>query len=180
MSVRKIIQMGHPTLHQVARPIDLADISTAEFRLLLNDMIDTLHDYGGVGLAAPQINEPVRLAIIKLPGGPSRYGELPSFPLTVFINPEVSVEDPTPSGVWEGCLSVPGLRGYVERPSGIRVSATNTEGERVTMKFEGFLATVLQHEFDHLEGKLYLERVTDMKKLMFEQEYLRHHATAEN
>ena len=176
MAVRKIIRMGHPTLRQVAQPVDPAVVGSAAFSRLVGDMVDTLHDYGGVGLAAPQINESIRLAIIEVPGGPTRYGEVPKLPLTVFINPEVRVLDERPNGVWEGCLSVPGLRGYVERPSGIRVDALNLKGEPQRLELKGFLATVLQHEFDHLDGKLYIDRLADPRQLMFEEEFLRHHA----
>ena len=173
MAVRKIIRMGHPTLRKVAQPVDPAAIGSAAFHRLVADMIDTLHDYGGVGLAAPQINESIRLAIIEVPSGRTRYGEVPPLPLTAFVNPRVQVTDETRNGVWEGCLSVPGLRGYVERPSGVRVEALDLDGRRQTLELNGFLATVLQHEFDHLDGKLYIDRLADPAKLMFEEEFLR-------
>ena len=173
MAVRKIIRMGHPTLRKVAQPVAPAAIGTAAFARLLADMIDTLHDYGGVGLAAPQIDESIRLAIIEVPGGPTRYGEVPSLPLTVFVNPRVQVIDETLNGVWEGCLSVPGLRGYVERPGGVRVDALDRQGQPQTLELSGFLATVLQHEFDHLDGKLYIDRLAAPAQLMFEEEFLR-------
>ena len=168
--------MGHPTLRQVAAPVDAAALGGAAIARLVEDMIDTLRDYGGVGLAAPQINESVRLAVIEVPGGPSRYGEVPPMPLTAFVNPEVQVLDGVPNGVWEGCLSVPGLRGYVERPGHIRVRALNLAGQRISLELKGFLATVLQHEFDHLDGKLYIDRVAEPSKLMFDEEYLRYQA----
>lgn len=176
MTVRKIIRMGHPTLRQVAKPVDPSVIGSAGFSRLVADMIDTLHDYGGVGLAAPQVNESMRLAVIEVPGGATRYGEVRPLPLTVFVNPRVQVLDETPNGVWEGCLSVPGLRGYVERPSAVRVRALDLQGNPQTLELRGFLATVLQHEFDHLDGKLYIDRLKDPAKLMFEEEFLRHHA----
>lgn len=168
--------MGHPTLRQVATPLQPAALSDPGFKRLVQDMVDTLRDYGGVGLAAPQINESVRLAVIEVPGGPTRYGEVPPMPLTAFVNPEVQVLDKAPSGVWEGCLSVPGLRGYVERPGHIQVSALNLAGQRIGFELKGFLATVFQHEFDHLDGKLYIDRMTDTSKLMFDEEYLRYEA----
>ncbi|MDX1563671.1 MAG: peptide deformylase, partial [Gammaproteobacteria bacterium] len=144
------------------------------------DMIDTLHDYGGIGLAAPQIGEPVRLAIVEIPEAGSRYGDLPGMPLTVFINPTITVIDPEPRGFWEGCLSVPGLRGYVERPQLIRVDYTDIEGEPQSLQLSGFLATVFQHEFDHLDGKLYVDRMTDMSLLAFEEEFMRYLAPRED
>jgi peptide deformylase len=175
VAVRKIIRMGHPTLRRVARPLTEAEITSAATRQLVSDMVDTLHDYGGIGLAAPQIDESIRLAIIEISGGPSRYGEIPPLPLTVFANPVIEVLDDTRSaGYWEGCLSVPGLRGWVERPQHVRVRYTTLELERRTIELRGFLATVFQHEFDHLDGRLYIDRMTDTTKLMFEEEYLRH------
>ena len=174
MAVRKIIRMGHPTLRQIARPLDNEEIASETMQRLIVDMIDTLHDYGGIGLAAPQINEPLRLAIIEIDGGPTRYGEIPELPLTVFVNPKIDIVDPTPAGYWEGCLSVPGLRGFVERPQHVRVRARNQRGDAIEMELEGFLATVFQHEFDHLDGGLYVDHIKDMTKLVFEEELQRY------
>jgi peptide deformylase len=137
-------------------------------------MIDTLHDYGGIGLAAPQIGEPIRLAIVEIPEDGSRYGEIPGMPLTVFVNPLITILDPASKGFWEGCLSVPGLRGFVERPQHIRIRYLDVSGEPQTLELEGFLATVFQHEFDHLDGKLYVDRMTDMRLLSFEREFERY------
>lgn len=174
MAVRKIIRMGHPTLRQVARNLTDDEIGSAELERLIDDMIDTLHDYGGIGLAAPQINEPLRLAIVEIPGGPTRYGDLPELPLTIFVNPSIEVVDPTPAGYWEGCLSVPGLRGFVERPQHVRVRASDQHGKPVELELTGFGATVFQHEFDHLDGKLYIDHITDTTKLAFEEEFGRY------
>ena len=174
MAVRKVIRMGHPALRQRARPVDEADIGTDAMHRLVADMIDTLHDYGGIGLAAPQINEGIRLAIVEIPGGTSRYGELAARPLTICVNPKIEVVDPELAGYWEGCLSVPGLRGFVTRPQHIRVHYTNLKRERETLVAQGFLATVFQHEFDHLDGTLYVDRIEDPRKLVFEEEYARY------
>lgn len=174
MAVRRIINMGHPNLRQPARPLTDAERNSPEIAQLVTDMIDTLHDYGGIGLAAPQIDVPLRLAIIELPGGPSRYGELPTIPLTVYVNPSVEVIDEATAGYWEGCLSVPGLRGFVERPQHIRVTATTLAGEPIEHELTGFPATVFQHEFDHLDGVLYIDRITDRTKLAFEREFERY------
>ena len=176
MAIRRIIRMGHPTLRQVAREVSGEAIGTAPLRRLIGDLVDTLHDYGGIGLAAPQVGESLRLAIIEVPGGPSRYGDIPPMPLTVFVNPEITVIDPQTAGYWEGCLSVPGLRGFVERPRHIRVTALTDHGAPQQLELEGFLATVFQHEFDHLDGRLYIDRLKDPTRLAFENEYLRHHA----
>lgn len=174
MAVRRIIRMGHPNLRRIADDVDLAMLHTPEFSLLLQDMVDTLHDYGGIGLAAPQIDVPLRLAIIELPGGPSRYGKLETIPLTVFVNPVIRVLDDTVAGYWEGCLSVPGLRGFVTRPQHVEVRYSDREGQSRVRVLQGFPATVVQHEFDHLDGRLYIDRITDPARLAFEEEYVRH------
>ncbi|MFP6834596.1 MAG: peptide deformylase [Pseudomonadales bacterium] len=174
MAVRKIIRMGHPTLRQKARSLSDSEIGSPELERLIVDMIDTLHDYGGIGLAAPQIDEPIRLAIVEIPGGPTRYGDLPELPLGVFINPEIEVIDASTGGYWEGCLSIPGLRGFVERPQHIVVRARTQQGEPIELELHEFAATVFQHEFDHLDGKLYIDRITDSTKLAFEEEFGRY------
>lgn len=165
--------MGHPTLRRVARPLTDSEVRGDEISRLVEDMTDTLHDYGGIGLAAPQVNESVRLAIIEIPSEGSRYGELESLSLTVFVNPVVSVLDTRQEGFWEGCLSVPGLRGWVERPQSVRVDYKDLELKDYSKVFEGFHATVIQHEFDHLDGILYIDRMADMKQLLFEEEFER-------
>ena len=175
MAIRRIIRMGHPLLREVARPLEAREIGSSEIVRLIGDMVDTLHDYGGIGLAAPQIGELIRLAIIEIPGGPTRYGELEPLSLSVFINPLIEIVNPNTAGYWEGCLSVPGLRGFVERSQHIKVRYTTDRGEDLELEFKGFAATVFQHEFDHLDGKLYIDRITDTKLLSFEQEYERHH-----
>jgi peptide deformylase len=174
VAVRKIIRMGHPTLRKQARELTRHELGSTEIARLVTDMVDTLDDSGGIGLAAPQVDESVRLAIIRLDGGPSRYGEIPSMPLTVFANPSVEVVDPASAGFWEGCLSVPGLRGYVERAQHVRVTYQDLKGSRHVLELKGFLATVFQHEFDHLDGVLYIDRMKDPTKLVFEEEYVRY------
>jgi peptide deformylase len=179
MAVRKIIRMGHPTLRQRARELTKSELKTPELARLIVDMVDTLHDYGGIGLAAPQVNEPVRLAIIEIGGGPSRYGEIPQMPLTVFVNPTIEIVNEQAAGYWEGCLSVPGLRGFVERPQHVRVTYQDLKGAKQTLELKGFLATVFQHEFDHLDGKLYVDRIKDPSKLAYDEEYLKWHMQEE-
>jgi peptide deformylase len=173
MAIHTIIRMGHPTLRQRARPVTDEEITSGSLLPLVEDMIDTLHHAGGIGLAAPQIDVPIRLAIIEIPGGRSRYGEIPAMPLTVFVNPSIEIVDPATAGYWEGCLSVPGLRGFVERPQHIRVRAEDLDRRLIDLELRGFLATVFQHEFDHLDGTLYVDRITDRTKLVFEEEFER-------
>ena len=174
MAVHRILRMGHPNLRKQAEAVDPSAIHTDAFERLLTDMVDTLHDYGGIGLAAPQIDVPLRLAIIELPGGPSRYGELAKIPMTVFINPVLTVVDEKTAGYWEGCLSVPGLRGFVARPQHVAVSYLDREGNSARMTLQGFPATVVQHEFDHLDGRLYIDHIADTSKLVFEDEFVRY------
>lgn len=166
--------MGHPVLRQLARPVTDEELRSDALRALVADMIDTLKDYGGIGLAAPQVGESIRLAIIEIPDGLTRYTETVPMPLTVFVNPTIEVLDGDVAGFWEGCLSVPGLRGYVERPQHVRVSYKDLDGEAHSLELEGFLATVFQHEFDHLDGTLYVDRIEDMRLLAFDQEFERY------
>jgi peptide deformylase len=180
LAVRKVLRMGHPVLRQPASPLGPADIASDETTRLIVDMIDTLHDYGGIGLAAPQVGEPVRLAIVEIPESGSRYGDLPGMPLTAFVNPVITVLDAETAGFWEGCLSVPGLRGFVERPQKIRVDYLDLAGRAQSVELGGFLATVFQHEFDHLDGKLYIDRIADTRLLAFEDEFMRYLAPQED
>ena len=171
MAIRRVIRMGHPLLRQPARALEPDEIGSEGIKRLIDDMVDTLHDYGGIGLAAPQVAESIRIAIIEMDGEPTRYGELDPVPLTVFINPVIEVIDPATAGYWEGCLSVPGLRGFVERPQHVRILYTTDRGEAAELELEGFHATVFQHEFDHLDGKLFIDRLKDSRLLMFEEEF---------
>ncbi|MGD8861882.1 MAG: peptide deformylase [Myxococcales bacterium] len=176
MAIRKVARMGHPILRQPTREVTPEEIRSPEMRRLVADMIETMHEYGGVGLAAPQVHESIRMAVLEVEGENERYpdpGE--QQPLLVVWNARVTVLDPTPHGFWEGCLSVPGLRGYVERPSKVRVDFLDDRGEPRALEAEGFIATVFQHELDHLDGVLYVDKVADPTRLAFIEEYQRHH-----
>jgi peptide deformylase len=173
VAIRRVLRMGHPTLRRVARPVAPSELGTPWLHGLVKDMVDTLHDYGGVGLAAPQVGESLRLAVIEIGGGKSRYGEIPALPLTVFVNPTVEVLDAATAGYWEGCLSIPGLRGFVERPQRVRIDYTTLGGDSAELTLSGFLATVFQHEFDHLDGRLYIDRIQDPRLLGFDEEFER-------
>ena len=175
MAVRRVMRMGHPVLREPAKEVPPSMIGSYQFEGLIADMVDTLHDYGGIGLAAPQIGESLRLAIIEIAGGPTRYGDLDSMPLTVFVNPVIEVLDSDVAGYWEGCLSVPGLRGFVERPQHVVIRYTTRAGRQKELELRGFSATVFQHEFDHLDGKLFVDRISDPSLLAFEEEYIRFH-----
>jgi peptide deformylase len=176
VAILKVARLGHPVLRQSCRELTPAEIRSPEVASLVEDMRATMAEYGGVGLAAPQVHEPVRLALVEFAADTERYELEQAQPLMVVFNARVTVLDAAPSGFWEGCLSVPGLRGYVERPSKIRVDYLDEQASEQSLSAEGFLATVLQHELDHLDGVLYIDRIEDPSKLAFLEEYARYHA----
>jgi peptide deformylase len=173
MAIRKIARMGHPVLRKTAAPV--MNPLDPEIQRLIDDMIETMIDANGAGLAAPQVYEPLRLVIFQAPGERSEAGEGEeafdhTAPLTVLINPVIEVLDQDVQTGWEGCLSVPGLRGVVTRPSHIRYSGLDRAGEPFTRVARGFHARVVQHECDHLDGVLYPQRMQDLSLLLFESE----------
>ena len=166
MAIRKVARMGHPVLRQKCTAIDPATIAGPEVQGLIRDMYETMAEYNGVGLAAPQVHEPVRLVIA---GGETDRNGRPKF--RVLINPEITVRGGAGKlGMYEGCLSVPGLRGWVERPDKINVRAFNEEGQKLDFDLDGYPAIVMQHECDHLDGILYVDRIEDRTKFAFEDE----------
>jgi peptide deformylase len=174
MAILKIARMGHPVLAETARPV--ANPSAPEIRRLVSDMVETVIDANGAGLAAPQVHVPLRVVVFQAPEGRSDPGlsEAERFdhtaPLTVLINPEIEIVGVEREGGWEGCLSVPGLRGFVERAFHIRYRGFDLEGREVARTAKGFHARVVQHECDHLDGILYPSRMDDLGKLIFETE----------
>ncbi|HEX3755104.1 MAG TPA: peptide deformylase [Rhizomicrobium sp.] len=177
MAILKIARMGHPVLATKARPV--SDPSAPEIRRLVNDMIETMIDANGAGLAAPQVHVPLRVVVFQAPDERADPGisEAERFDhtasLTVLINPEIAVMGPETEAGWEGCLSVPGLRGYVERPVHIRYRGFGLDGKVIERTARGFHARVVSHECDHLDGRLYPSRMSDLSRLVFESE-LRH------
>lgn len=171
MGVLDVIRMGHPTLRQVARELTPEEITSEATAQLIEDMRDTLHAQGGIGLAAPQVNVPVRLAVIEMEEGTNRYGDVEAHGFSVYINPVLRPQPGPEAGYWEGCLSIPGMRGYVERPQHLIVDYQDTDGTPHSVEVTGFLATVFQHEFDHLDGTLYIDRLKDTRLLAFDDEY---------
>jgi len=166
MAILKVARMGHPVLRQKCETIDPAKITGPEVQRLIRDMFETMVEYNGVGLAAPQVHQPVRLLIA---GGEVDDEGRSRF--RVLINPEITVLDENNRlGMYEGCLSVPGLRGWVERPASIKITAWNEKGEKIDFSLEGFPAVVIQHECDHLDGILYVDRIEDTTKFAFEDE----------
>jgi len=172
MSILKIARMGNPVLKKKGREVSKSEIKSPEFQKLIDDMIETLHEYGGVGLAAPQVHESVQMMVIELPQTEARP-DLEPIPLTVFINPKYSHMSDETDEDWEGCLSVPDMRGRVKRSKAIKVRALDRNGKEFEIEAKDFKARVIQHEGDHLIGKLYIERMDDLKTLTFLDEYSR-------
>lgn len=168
--IKPICRMGNPILRKKTAQVSKDFLLSDEFTQLLTDLFDSMKHYGGIGIAAPQIGVDRQVAIIELMGF-NRYGEEVNLPLTAFINPKITFLTEDNQGFWEGCLSVPGLRGYVERPKKIKVNYLDPKGTEQELIAEGFLATVLQHELDHLEGVLYVDRVKDPKLLTYQEEF---------
>jgi peptide deformylase len=177
MAIRKIAQMGEPILRGITRELAPSEIGSASIQALIDDMIETMHDADGAGIAAPQVYEPLRLCVMELHGNP-RYPTAAEIPLTVLVNPVVEPLVPNPHApalehsvsMYEGCLSVQGIRGRVVRPRKVRVRALGRQGEPIEMLLEGPLASVVQHETDHLHGILFIDRA-DPRTLTFLREY---------
>ncbi len=175
MAILKVARMGHPVLRQVGRDLTPKEILSDEIQELILNMVETMHEYDGIGLAAPQVHESIQLAVIELPADSERYPDQEESALGVYINPKITVLDATEQGFWEGCLSVPELRGLVYRPRKIQIDYLDQKAKAKKLIAEGFLATVFQHELDHLAGKLFIDRIKDPTKLAFLQEYERYH-----
>jgi peptide deformylase len=170
MSILKVSRMGHPVLRQKTRAVDKHEIRTPEFQKLIDDMIETMEEYSGIGLAAPQVHESRRLFVAVL--DPEGRGE--GEPVAL-INPEVTVLSSDLIEGWEGCLSIPDIRGLVPRSPHIRVSALTREAKRVEIEARDFPARVIQHETDHLDGVLFFDRMRSFESLAFLDEYSRYH-----
>lgn len=175
MALHDIIRMGHPILRQVADTVPLETIQTDEMKALIADMWETMEKAEGLGLAAPQIAKRIQLAVIEIPETSNRYDiKIPSKKYVIF-NPQVTVLTEEKAGLWEGCLSLPGLRGYVPRPTKIQVDYYDEVAELQQLVLEDFLAIVFQHEIDHLNGILFIDKIEDMRHLSYEQEYVQFH-----
>lgn len=173
MSIRKIAQLGEPILRRVAEPFAKRELRSAEFQSLLDDLIETMRDADGAGLAAPQIYVSRQLCAIEVQANP-RYPAFPQIPLTVLVNPRLTpLESAGTIAMYEGCLSVGGMRGRVTRPRSVRVQALRPDGDEIDEIWEGIAAAIVQHEVDHLQGHLYVDHV-DPSTLCFLREYERH------
>ena len=163
--------MGHPLLRKKCDLLTEEEIRSPEMKALIQDMHETMKAERGIGLAAPQIGINKQIAIIEMPQESERYEEVEKTPLIIVINPKLTVLDEQKQGYWEGCLSVPGLRGFVKRPRKIKVEFLDMEMEKQVLTLEGFLATVFQHELDHLFGRLYIDHIEDKTLLSYEEEF---------
>lgn len=165
MSILKVARMGHPVLRMVADPVPPEEVTGDEIQILLEDMLETMYEYNGVGLAAPQVHVSKQVALV---GGETEEDGSPI--VRPVINPVITPTSDEVFGMYEGCLSVPGLRGWVERPVEIRVEYLDGEGRKVERELSGFPAVVFQHECDHLDGRLFVDRMKDLRRLAFEEE----------
>lgn len=177
MTIRKIAQIGHPILRQPARPVRLEEIDTPAFQALIDDLVETMRDASGAGLAAPQIHEPVRLVAVEVSRNP-RYPYKPDIPLTVLINPVVKPLSDDRFENFEGCLSVPNLRGMVQRWAHVRVTGLDRHGQPFERIAKGFTAGTFQHELDHLDATIFVDRVEDPRTLTTWTEFERYHREA--
>ncbi len=165
MALRPVLKMGHPLLRQVAAPV--SEFATPELRALVADMDETMRALNGAGIAAPQIGVSVRVVIFEVTENP-RYPHVAPVPYTVLVNPLLTPLGPEEEEGWEGCLSVPGMRGLVPRYRRLRYRGFTLEGAPIDREVAGFHARVVQHEVDHLDGILYPQRIRDMRTFGFE------------
>jgi len=174
MSILKVARMGHPVLRAKARGIERGHITQPETQRLIDDMIETMVEYHGVGLAAPQVHEALRLfvAAIDLSGADIDKNALPD-PIAL-INPEVTPIGPETDDDWEGCLSIPDIRGIVPRARAIRLRAYDRRGDRIDVQLHDYNARVVQHETDHVDGILFFDRMRSLDSLSFLEEYARY------
>lgn len=168
MSILKVSRLGHPVLRVEAQRVSPQKLATIAIQKLIDDMMETMVEYYGVGLAAPQVHASLSLAVIE------SHGHRGDIPMTVLVNPAVTVLDEESIEDWEGCLSIPDFRGRVPRWKKLRVDALDRNGKKIQFTAEGFFARVVQHEFDHLMGRVYLDRMPDLKTLSHLAEFQRY------
>ena len=173
MAILKVSRLGHPVLRTVAKPIDPKAIATPAVQRLIDDMFDTMREYSGVGLAAPQVHESVRVFVAGLRSRPigAEVSDDAEMPLMALVNPEITLVGGATELGWEGCLSIPDIRGRVPRSPAVKVKAFDRTGQPVAFTAKGFPARVIQHEFDHLDGILFFDRMKTFESLSFLEEY---------
>jgi peptide deformylase len=173
MAILKVARLGHPILRRIAEPVSPEAIGSPEIQRLIDDMLETMDEYDGAGLAAPQVHVSRRIVIYGVHENP-RYPDAESVPLTVLVNPKITPATKEMDEDWEGCLSVPDLRGQVPRYTRVRVEAYGRDGTPLRFAADGFHARVVQHECDHLDGTVYLDRMRSMATLSFLPEFHRY------
>jgi peptide deformylase len=173
MAILKVARLGHPVLRQIARPVPPDLIRSPEIQRFIDDMVETMREYNGAGLAANQVHTPLQIAVIEVTANP-RYPDAPQIPLTVLVNPVVTPATEEIEEGWEGCLSVPDMRGQVPRYTAVRLECHDREGARVDLVAKDFFARVIQHETDHLNGIVYVDRMRDLSSLSFLAEWQRY------
>jgi peptide deformylase len=174
MTLLKIAHIGHPVLRQIARNLSLDELKGEQIQAFVDDLVETMHDANGAGLAANQVYEPVAICAIHVENNP-RYPYKPKIPLTILVNPELELCSEETFLNYEGCLSVPNLRGEVARSVHIRVRGLDRHGKPLEFEAKGLSAGTFQHELDHLQGKLFLDRVQDTRSLCTWAEFDRVH-----
>jgi peptide deformylase len=172
MAILKVSRLGHPVIRTPAQAVPKETITSPELQRFIDDMVETMREYDGVGLAAPQVHVSKQIAVIEVQENRRYPGEGP-IPLTVLINPRMLSAGKHQVVDWEGCLSVNELRGQVPRADSLEVEAYNRNGEKVRFHAKGFFARVIQHECDHLAGKVFLDRMPDLSTLSHLQEFVK-------
>jgi peptide deformylase len=171
MSILKVARMGHPVLRQRGRPLEKNDFRNPLIQKLIDDMVETMHEYNGVGLAAPQVHASLRLFVALLVDDPD--GRTAA---TVVINPEIVPNSQSREEGWEGCLSIPDIRGMVPRYTDITVRALDRDARDIELRLKDFPARVAQHETDHLDGVLFFDKMASMQSLTYLEEFSRFHS----
>jgi peptide deformylase len=170
MAIFKIAKLGNPVLRQVAKPVDLNDLAGSAMQTFIDDMIETMHHEGGVGLAAPQVNRSIQIVVLEYIEN-ERYPDEVSIPLTVLVNPVLSDYSQETKEGWESCLSLVDFRGLVPRSTTVTLNAYNQQGNKIQKTVSDFEAVVLQHELDHLKGFVFLDRMKDLTQLSYQEEF---------
>ena len=174
MSILKVARMGHPVLRTRARPVEKAELRNPLMQKLIDDMMDTMLEYEGIGLAAPQVHEGIRLFVAGIDDGEGKLRVMP------FVNPVITALDEAKVEDWEGCLSIPDIRGRVPRFTQVRIEALDRKGKPFQLELKDFPARVVQHETDHLDGVLFFDRMAKFDTLTYLDEYSRYHRGAKD
>jgi len=173
MAILKVARLGNPVLRKISAPLTPRDIQSPNFQKFIDDMIETMKEYDGVGLAADQVHESQQIAVLEVAENP-RYPNKPNVPLTVLINPKIAPLTDEMEEDWEGCLSIPDIRGRVPRHKSMNVPSCDCDGKPLELIVFDFHARVIQHEWDHLNAKVYLDRMRDFSTLTFLTEFARY------